>query len=574
MPVVYEFGPFQFDTARFGLLRNGEAVPVSPKAKDVLRVLLERSGQVVEKEDLMNLVWPDTAVEDANLTQTIFMLRKALDASRDHPSYIATVARRGYRFLPEVRALAPSTAADRPTPLESVAVLPFATLGMPPDEEYLGLGLADALITRLSNIANLQVRPTSTIRQSATLPPNIVAIGRLLRVDALVEGTIQHLAERIRVTVQLVDVRSGTPVWAERFEERFNDLFAVQDAMTQRIAASLVPRLTRADAVRLANRSTTNPAAHREYLKGRYHWNKRTGDGVRRSLDHFRTAIAIDPAYALAYLGIADCYVVLGHYGWWMPRQAASAARAAALRALELDETLATAHATLGTIYTAPDCDWDGAARAFRRAIELAPNDAKTRNWYANHLACLGRLDEAVSQATRAVDLDPLNLTWNMGIGHMLYLARRFEEAIEQERRTLDMDDRFAQAYWILGLCSEQIGRPADAVEALRRAADLSGGNPLLTGLFARACALAGHAREARAALATLLADNRSRYVAADAVGLTYAGLGDIDEAFDWLDVAAEHGCYSLTFLQVSPVFDPLRGHARFARLVRTLHLT
>ena len=578
MSIVYEFGPFTLDTQRPALLRGDDPVLIPGKALEVLQVLLERRGQVVEKEQLMDLVWPDATVEDANLTQTIFILRKALGDSRERPSYIATVARRGYRFVADVREVHRPTgrgADSRSEPQllpNSLAVLPFSLLGISPDDEYLGLGLADALITRLSNIPEILVRPTSSVRRHMNTA-NVFALGRQLRVDALVEGTVQRLGDRIRVTVQLVDLRRSAPVWAERFEQGFTDLFTLQDNIAARIVQSLAPRVTTSGRSRLATRATENGDAYNAYLKGRYHWNKRTLESLTRAIDFFRVAIERDPNYALAYLGLADCYVVLDVHGWILPREAVSQGRAAALRALELDDGLAEAHAALAAFLAVPECNWAGAEQAYRRALELAPNDGKTRNWYANLLAAVRRLEEAVVEAKHAVRLDPLNLAWNMGVGHMLYLARRYEDAIEQELRTLEMDEHFAMAHWILGLCYEQVGRLSESIDALRRAEQYSGHNAFMHGLFGRANALAGRPDDARAVLNVVLAGNESGYVPADAVAVIHAGLGDRDSAFQWLNRAVDYGCYSITFLAVSPLFDSLRDDPRFDRLLRRLNL-
>ena len=407
------------------------------KAVDILQVLLENRGRTVEKDDLIARVWPDTVVEEANLTQSVFMLRRALGDEPTEPRYISTVARRGYRFV--------GSASET---------------GSGPD-----------------------------------------------------------LDERRRV------------------------------------------------------HRTTNLEAYHAYLKGRHYWSKRDAEGVRAAVAFFRQAIDLDPTYAFAYVGLAECFIVLRAHSWPGAPDALVTAKAAAAKALEIDDTIAEAHATLGVIRMWSEWNWPGAERSFSRAIELAPDYATARNWYANYLAAQRRFDDAIREAQQAVALDPLSVVWRVGVGHMLFLARRYEEAVETELHALETDPHFWLAHWVLGMGYEQLGDLPRATAALRDADDFSGGNLMTRGLLGRILALCGSIDGARDILKDLTTRKARDAVPADLVGMVHAGLGDMDAAFDWFDRAAREGSYLLSFLNVSPLFNSLRSHPRFGTLQRLVRL-
>jgi TolB-like protein/Flp pilus assembly protein TadD len=444
---------------------------------------------------------------------------------------------------------------------------------MSKDEEYLGVGMADALITYLSNVKGMVVRPTSAVRHYTGAPHDVLASGHALRVDAIIEATMQRARDRVRVTVQLVDVRTSAPIWAERFEEAFTDLFALQDAIAQRVATSLVPQLSRAERRRLQVRRTASLDAYHAYLRGRYHWTKRDGEGLQRAMRWFRQAIDLDPTYALAYVGLADCFVILRSLGWPAAPDAAAVANAAVSRALDIDDSLGEAHATRGMLRMFWDWDWQGAETSFQRAIELAPNYAVVRNWYANYLAAVGRFDDSIRQARHAVVLDPMSTIWCAGVGNMLLLARRYEEAVRQAQSALDMEPRFVIAHWVLGMAYEQLGDVTRAVEAFRYADECSGSNLLSRGLLGRILAVSGRDDEARGMLADLTSRDAAKSAPPEAVALIHAGLGDTEAAFDWLEGAAHAGAFFLTYLNVSPLFDSLRSEPRFGALQRLVRL-
>ena len=437
MAQIYRFGPFTLDTERRRLFRLGEAITVPPKALDVLHLLLDNRGRTVDKGDLMSRVWPDAIVEEANLTQSVFVLRRALGDEPSDPRYISTVARRGYRFV--------------------------------------------------GSVSETGSEPLRTERR------------------------------RVHRTASL--------------------------------------------------------EAYHAYVKGRHYWSKRDVDGVRAALGYFRQAIDLDPTYALAYVGLAECFLVLRGHCWPCAPDALLTAKAAASRALEIDDTIAEAHAALGMIRMTSEWNWAGAEQSFGCAIELAPDYATARNWCANYLAAQGRFDEAVREAAEAVRLDPLSVTWRMGVGHMLFLARRYAESVDAELSALEMDPQFWLAHWVLGLAYEQLGDQSSATVALQQAHDRSEGNLMVYGLLGRMHALCGRIDEAERILEELVVRPARQAPPAEIVGLIHASLGNTDAAFDCFHRAAREGSYLLSFLNVSPLFDSLRSRQRFGTLQRVLGL-
>ena len=574
----YEFGPFRVEPARQRLLCNGDPVALAPKAFETLLVLVERPGDVVEKDELMRRVWPDTIVEEANVTQNIFVLRKVLGDDKNGRRCIATVPGRGYRFVAELRSVRQASIGNvRPRATKaisgSIAVLPFTLLGGDV-EEYLGLGMADAVIARLSRVRQVVVRPTSAVQRYVGQRICPAEVGRQLKVDSVMEGTIQRSGDRIRVTVQLVDVRTGAALWAEHFDESGVDLFAVHDSVPERVSETLQLELSVDERNRMRRRYTDNSEAYRLHLMGRYYLDKRTRQGVKKAFECFQQALDQDPSYALAHAGLADCYIVMtSYFGELSPQEAATRCLAHVTRALEIDETLPGPHAALGMIHFGAEWNWAAAEREYTRALALDPNCGTAHNWYALLLACIGELDECVAEARRAVDVDPLSLTWNAGLGYFLYLARRYDQAIEQALKTLDMDANCYVAHYVLGLSYEQHGRIAEAIGSLERAVASSGSSPFMQALLGRVYGLAGRRPEAMRVLDDLNEPLRHKYVAPELKAFVHAGLGNTDRAFELLEEAcAGHSC-NLVLLKTSPLFDTLRSDMRFQHLLQRVGL-
>jgi DNA-binding winged helix-turn-helix (wHTH) protein/Tfp pilus assembly protein PilF len=577
LPPVYHFGPFRLDASKRGLQREGQAVPLTPRAFDTLLALVENRGRVVEKDELMRRVWPDVVVEEANLTQNVFTLRKALGEGSKEQRYIATVPRRGYQFVAEVResveALpAPARGGNSP---RSLAVLPFTTLGGEDVEDYLGLGMADALITRLGNIRKIVVRPTSAVRPYVGQTPDPVSAGRSLGVDTVLEGSIRQAGDRIRVTVQLVSVEAAAPIWGQCFDERRTDIFSVEDSISTRLAAALVASLTAEEKQRLRKRYTDDEEAYDAYLRGRHHWNARTEDGLRNALQEFERAIARDPEYALAHAGLADCYTLLGSAGYSLlpPREALGRARTAALKALDIDPELAEAHVSLALVRFRLDWDWAGAETEFQRAIELNPGYASAHHCYGLFLSAMGRADEAIERLELAQQLDPLSLIISTALGRAFHFARRYERALEQHLKTLELEPDFPEARLNLALIYIQRSMFSEALAELQRAMARAGRRPLMLEFLGHIHALAGDTAQARRMLAELdglVAEGRI-----DVLHLVYPciALGEKDRAFEILEKAYEERSGQLVYLKVEPSFDSLRDDSRFDGLLQRMGL-
>lgn len=641
---LYEFGPFRLDTVNRLLRRGGEVIVLKPKVFDTLLALVERSGYVLGKDDLMRIVWPDTVVEENNLSQNISAIRKALGEDKTSERYIETVPRRGYRFVAGVRELAgeetglivekhttarliieeraegfaaggekdrrvstPSPhrrprlsrtviavgagalllaavafwVTNRPGPDETggrvkfIAVLPFKPLNVEAGDEYLGLGMADTLITRLSNVSRLIVRPTSAVRKYAAQEADPVAAGRELGVESVLEGTIQKVGDRVRVNVQLVSVRDAVPLWADKFDEDFTDILAVEDAISARVAGALTLRLTGDEQELLAKHYTEDTEAHQAYLKGRFYWNKRTEETLRKGIEYFEQAVAKDPGYALAYAGLADSYILLGSFGLLPPKACYPRAQAAAQQALALDDALAEAHTSLGFVKYYFDWDWAGGEREFRRAIELNPNYPTGHHWYALYLATAGRMDEAIAEIRRAQKLDPVSLIINTDVGVVFFCARQFDQAIEQYRRALEMDPNFYHAHRLLRMVYEQKGMLEEALTEHLRESALAGKNDRETreeiAALKRAYAESGWKGYWQKRLDELKAQSKKKYVSPYAIAREYALLGDRDQAFTWLEKAYQDRVPELSNLKAAPAFDGLRSDPRHADLLRRI---
>src|SRR5262245_6763514 len=569
----YEFGQFRMDLQSRVLLHSAGIVPLTPKAFDTLLALVERRGELVGRQELIKAVWPDSFVVEGNLNSNIFMLRKALGAGeRDGESYIATVPRRGYRFAANVREVSEAKSSVNGAASRSLAVLPFKLFGAGTGEAWLGLGLANALITRLSSIRSLIVRPTSAVSRYTGLEQNPQTVGRELNVELILEGSVQCAGERIRVTVQLVSVASGAPLWAEKFDEQSTDVFAVEDYITERVTNSLTRRLLDEDQKHSLGRGVEHREAYQLYLRGNYYWNQRTAEGLKRAIACFNQAIELDPQLAPAHVGLADSYALLGCvHGALPPREAMPLAKAAALTALELDEQLAEAHTALALTLALYDWDWAGAERAYLRALEINPTHATARHWYGLLLAWMGRLDEALIELRGAQQLDPFSPIIGANVAWALYAAHRYDEAIAECRKTIEMTPNFYRAHVYLGWAYEQIGDLDAAIGELRLAMDLHGGGPEVTGI-GHVYARVGRIDEANRVISELRQSATKGYISPYAFALIHAGLNDADNTFAWLERAFEDRTHWLAFLQVEPRFDNLREDPRFIDLLRRVH--
>jgi DNA-binding winged helix-turn-helix (wHTH) protein/TolB-like protein/lipoprotein NlpI len=593
MQRVYEFGPFRADLCRRVLERDGKLVILTGKAFEILSVLLERNGQIVDKDALMRAVWPDTVVEENNLTVNVSALRKALGEIPNEPQYILTVAGRGYSFIGEVSPgrvlrnpifiiggllLAVVAAVliwqlpkiTRPAAADTrIAVLPFRVLGGDSSNAYLGVGMADALITRLANLRGITVRPTSSVLRVEGKDP--FAAGREIGADLVLDGKVQRAAGNVRVSVQMLRVKDGASLWAEQFDENLTNLFALEDSISTRVAAGLALKFSAADQRSLAKRTTRNAEAYQNYLRGRFYASRYTEDGYRKSLDYLQKAIAADPGYALAYSGLADCYYDASNM-LLPPQEAMAKAKGAANRAIEIDPGLAEAHVSLGIVASKFDWDWAAAQREFETALHLNPNLDTAHLWYGLYQAQLGHLNTAIAELRRAQELDPLSTDSASYLATVLYWSRNYPAALEQEQRVLDFDPRYYPGLiskaWIL----EAQGRAVDAVVTCEQAGSL-GDTPWTAAARARALSLAGKRDEATRALDALKRRAEHEFVSGYDLAVVYTALGEKDEAFVWLEKAYNQRAEWLGYLKIDPQLDDLRPDPRFAALLRRLAL-
>lgn len=578
---IYEFGPFSLDSSERLLLREGKPIPLTAKVFDVLFLLVRQSGRLVEKSEIMKEVWSNSVVEDSNLTVSMSALRRALGETRGRHDYIETVPKRGYRFVAAVRVSDVTKAHHEEATVgekagaavKTLAILPFEVLSQELNEKYIGLGMADALITALSHVKQIVVLPTRTVSKYARPGDDPETAGRRLGVEAALDGQIQKSGESIRVTVQLTDVRSGSLLWGEKFYEKFTDILAVQDSIAEQVVRGLMIKVSGEEQRLLTKHYTDNLEALEAYMNGRYYWNKRSEEGLKKAIVQFSRAIELDPDFALAYVGLADTYALLSDYSLLPPRQAMPKAMAAARRALEIDETLTEAKTTLAYVSTFYGWEWARAEERFKQAIKLNQNYATAHHWYALYLAAVGRFERAIAEIRRALELDPLSLVINANLAIIFLYSGKYEEAIRQCRKTLDLDPDFGVAHLYLGLAYERAGRFDEAIAELQQARVLSDGSSRETGVLGYIFAVAGQTAKARKLLEELEKLPKRRYVSPFDVALIHIGLGERDRAFEWLEKAYEERSDWLAWVKVAGELDGVRSDPRFADLIRRIGL-
>ena len=452
---------------------------------------------------------------------------------------------------------------------KSIAVLPFANLSRDPDNAYFAAGIQDEIITRLSKITDLNVISCTSTQRFKSSPDDIPAIAVQLGVANILEGSVQRTADAVRVNVQLIRGATDTHLWADTFDRKLTDIFAVESEIAKTIAETLQAKLSGSEQNAIAARPTESTEAYQLYLKGRFFWNKRTGQNLNKAADYFNQAIAADPRYALAYVGLADAYVLMPLYGAGAPRDCYPKAKAAAKKALELDDASAEAHTSLAQVHCYYDLDYPHAIREFQRAIELNPNYATAHQWYGSSgLAALGQFDDAVAEVKSAIALDPLSLVINTDLGNTYYRARRYDQAVDQMRKTLEMDPAFYYAHWNLGSALAAKGALKPAIEEYEKARALND-DPSMLGLLANAYAKSGNKAEALKIRDQLELVSKQRYVSGYSFALADLGLGNKEEALHWLEKAyGDRAGDALRFIKVEPLLDPLRGDPRFEALV------
>ncbi len=657
---LYEFGPFRLDPSEHLLLRDGKPVLLTPKAFETLVVLVERSGHLVEKDDLMKKVWPDAFVEEVGLARNISALRKALGEGPDEHQYIETIPKRGYRFVARVRELsdenadllverhiraqiiaeeeiiskeepgqagsgneatatshsgiaAPEkdSAADltsggenqvsrikrhrRLAPaallliaaaavitysrftgakkIDSIAVLPFVNASADPNTEYLSDGITESTINSLSQLSGLRVVPRTTVFRYKGQQVDPQKVGRDLGVRAVLTGRVIKLDDTFHIQTELVDIANDSQLWGERYDWKPSDIIAGQQEIATRISEKLRLRLTGEEQKRLTRRYTENADAYQAYLKGRYHWNQRTEAGLKKAVEYFRQAIEIDPTYAAAYSGLADSLTGLGYSSYLAPKDAFPQAKAAEVKALEIDPMLAESHTSLAYAKLYYDWGWPGAEREFKRAIEINPNYATAHHWYSVYLTAMGRPDDASREIRRAQELDPFSLIINTDMGFELYYSGQYEQAIKQLRAALEMKQDFPLAHLWLGRAYQEKGMYAQAVEEFKKVETVIHGWPVTIAAIGYVDGVSGNKGEARKVLDELSELSKQEYVTPYGVALVYAGLGEKEQALHWLEKAYQDRANWLVWLKLDPRWSSLRSDPRYADLVRRVGL-
>ena len=552
----YEFGPFRVDPRERQLIRNGEIVPLRPKVFDILLLLVENSGHVLTKDDVMKHVWSNTAVEEGNISRTISTLRNALGERPDEHRYIETIPWRGYRFVANVKEVCVEETVKG---IESIAVLPFVNVNADAATEYLVDGITDNLIRTLAQSRNLRVTSRNSAFRYRGRDVDAQSVGRELKVQALLLGRVSQTSDSLSISVELIDTRDDRHLWGAQYIRPTDDLLATCETITSKIQEQL--RLDRP--VRDAKLSRHSHDAHVLYLKGRYHFNKLTWDGVQKAKEYLQQATQLDPNYALAYAALGDCHNYVAER---------AEAKAAVLKALELDDALGEAHASLGFFRFLYEWDFAGAESSLKRSFALNPNYAEAHHWYAIYLANLGRHEEAEREAKRAVELDPLSLLMNLTAALNFYLAREHDRAIEQLQRVFELESNFLAAHSVMGNVLVQKGFLAEAIAEFEKVLELIKGVAGVE-LSVKAVMAHAYARFGKRSDALKLVEEVTGAGTALAylIAGVYAALEEVDVAFGWLDKAYAQHDLQLVSLKVDPSLDGLRSDPRFNRLMNAV---
>ena len=568
----YEFGPFRVDARERRLLRGGKVVPLRPKVFDILLVLVQNSGHILSKDEVMKFVWPNTAVEEGNIARNISTLRSALgERPREH-QYIETVPWRGYRFVASVRDVLDESV--KPT-VSSIAVLPFVNVASDPNLDYLADGIAETLINNLSQLAQLKVMSRNSTFRYKGREADVSMIARELDVDSVLMGRVAERDDLLSVSLELVDARDDTHIWGAQYIRNPADLFTVQETIAREITDKLRLKLTSEVQKRLTRRHTESAEAYQLYLKGRYYFNKLTVDGIKKGIEHHQQAVGKDPHYALAYAGLADCYNYFAKPG---------EAKQAVSKALELDDGLGEAHGSLGFLKFVYDWDFVGAEAEFKHALELSPNYAEAHHWSAIYFANLGRHEEASIEAKHAVELDPLSLLMNMTPALASYLARDYDAAVQQLQKIIEMEPNFPAAHSVLGNVYLQQELFEQAMAEYQKVLELSPGiaavERAIKALMAHAYAKWRKRNKAMKLLDELTKQSNksdqsppATSVSPHSIAEIYSALGQTEKAFEWLNKAYDLHDMQMVSLLTNPTLDRLRSDTRFADLVRRVGL-
>ncbi len=626
MPAAFQFSDFVLDPRRFELRRGERILKLEKIPMELLILLVEREGELVSREEIVERLWgKDVFFEaDRGINTAMSKIRLALRDDSERPRYVQTVVGKGYRFIasvsqwqsPDVQTVQESTgAATVPTtPLASVqrvsvpgrrsvvltsallvlvvlavgyyvlqsravqslqtlAVLPFKPLSSGASDEYLELGMADALITKLSRSSRLIVRPTSAIRRYTGPDADALAAGRALQVEAVLEGNIQRLEDRLRVSIRLLRVRDGTSLWSDSYDTRFRDVFQVQDTVSERVAEALALRLSTPEKAGLTKRDTANVEAYEQYMRGIFFWNKRSENGLKKAVSCFEQAIALDDNYALAYAGLAAALSPTGYRGYSAPGEVHAKMRAAATRAVTLDPKLPEAHVALGAVLAFYEWNWSEGEKEFQRALELNPNLPLAHHWYGQLLDGLGRYEEALKHRQRAQELDPITPIVIYALGQTRFLLGDNERALAEFRKALELDNSLDRAHIGIGQVYAQRKDYDRAIHEYRLADEYSPGSRVAKAALGYALARAGATSDARQILNEWTSSSNAQYVSRVHLAMIYVGLGENETALNCLERAYDLGDPALSGILIDPEFQTLRTLPRFRRLLQRMGL-
>jgi TolB-like protein/Tfp pilus assembly protein PilF len=569
------FGTYEVDLRAGELRRQGLKIKLQDQPFQILAMLLNCPGEIITREEVQQRLWPaDTFVDfDRGLNRAMNRLREALSDNADHPRFIETIPKRGYRFIAPVERPGVHTVVTpgQTRRIESLAVLPLENLSADPAQDYFADGMTDELITEIARITPLKVvsRRSTMQYKGATKPLPLIATE--LGVDAILEGSVLHSGARVRISIQLLRAREDRHLWAEKYERDLRDVLLLQGQVAQAVADQLQSRLMPQEHRKAPQSHSVQPGAYEVYLRGMFFRHKWTEASLFRSTELFTEAIRLDPTFARAYAGLSQSYCALGILGSLPAMEVYPKAREAALKALELDETVAEAHNSLADVMKAFDWDWEAAQPEYQRALELNPSDPVAHMWYADWLSKMGRHAEAVKEAARARELAPVSVDSSSFVGLILYRSRRYQEALVACRNALELDPYYPVVHWFLALIYLQLGDIPAAVAELNKAVELSD-SPIYRALLGTAYGLIGNRIKALSALDDLAMLSRQRYVSPLDIALIYTGLGERDRAFEWLERAFQERAMRIQELP-DPVFDSLRADRRLADLLRRVGL-
>jgi TolB-like protein/DNA-binding winged helix-turn-helix (wHTH) protein len=615
-PERVRFGDFEFDCRSGELRRDGTSLKLQPQPAKVLAVMIRCAGQVVTRQELATEVWgSDTFVDfEQGLNYAVRQIRTVLGDNAEQPRFLETLPKRGYRFIapvddqvvPEIERLSSAPGRfvvprkytrqlgialivvtviafalvvgfrlgrRRPAagnhPVSSLAVLPLRNLSHDPEQEYFSDGMTDELITDLARFGTPRVISHTSVERYKNTKLSLPEIARELGVDAIVEGTVLRANDRVRITAQLIDARSDQHLWADHYEGDLRDVLSLQDEVAQQIVTQIGIKVAAGQQARMVSVRQVNSAAHEAYLKGNFYWSRSNCDGSQRGLPYYQQAVTNDPTFAPAYVGLAQAYFTLGDWGCSPHADAFSKSKAAALKALELDQSLGSAHVWLGTLAYFYDWDWDNAENEYRQAVGLDSNYAPAHLLYAVFLVSMGKQEQGLAEMRRAQELDPTAELTNMVSVHILYLARHYDEAIQQAKNTIQFYPESWGTYFWLGAAQERKGMYEQATEAYLKSRSLRGAKPEELQAFRKAyekSGVRGYWQQTRSTLKR----NSLEMCSMESI---YAQIGENERILEYLNQAIEHRCTSIRTLKVDPVYDGLREDPRFKEFQARLKL-